>query len=314
MGLINQDNRTKQDLTHTRTPEDVMRRLAKNVQITSDEVKGLTVEVKGKVDGKDIISTINQSAEAVTIDASKVNLNGYVTVSDLSGSGTTTINGSNITTGTISANRVTGGTLEGSNIKCGSNFYVDTTGKATAKDLDVTGGSMVLTRDSTVGGAPLTINHTYNNVLYTATMGAGALHFKTAGVTRASFSAGTTSARLYMYGSDGVLRIQGDASNGNITCVSLTQTSKEEEKKNFKKLENALDIVKDVDIYKYNMKDEKETDKKHIGFVIGDKFNYRKEITSSENDGVDTYSMVSVLWKAVQEQQKEIEELKKVIK
>jgi hypothetical protein len=29
---------------------------------------------------------------------------------------------------------------------------------------------------------------------------------------------------------------------------------------------------------------------------------------------VDLYSMVSVLWKAVQEQQKEIEELKKVIK
>ena len=100
----------------------------------------------------------------------------------------------------------------------------------------------------------------------------------------------------------------------NITCVSLTQTSKEEEKKNFKKLKNALDIVKDVDIYEYNLKFEKDKDKKHIGFVIGDKYNYRKEITSIENDGVDTYSMISVLWQAVKEQQEQIEELKKKVK
>lgn len=108
--------------------------------------------------------------------------------------------------------------------------------------------------------------------------------------------------------------ITANGNTGNITCVSLTQTSKEEYKKNFEKLENALDIVKATDIYKYNLKNEKETDKKHIGIVIGDSFNYRKEITSKENDGVYLYSMVSVLWKAVQEQQKEIEELKKVIK
>ena len=283
-----------------------------NIQVKKD-LGEISLEVGEKVSKGEVISSINLSPESATIQASKINLQGYVTASDLAGSGTTIINGANITTGTISANRVTGGTLEGSNIKCGNNFYVDTTGKATAKDLDVTGGSMVLTRDSTLGGAPLTINHTYNNVLYTATMGAGALHFKTAGVTRASFSAGTTSARLYMYGSDGVLRIQGDASNGNITCVSLTQTSKEEEKKNFKKLENALDIVKDVDIYEYNLKFEEDKDKKHIGFVIGDNYKYRKEITSSENDGVDLYSMVSVLWQAVKEQQQEIEELRKLV-
>ena len=93
----------------------------------------------------------------------------------------------------------------------------------------------------------------------------------------------------------------------------ITQTSLATEKKNFERLENALEIVKNVDIYKYNMKNENNTDKKHIGFVIGDKYNYREEITSLNNDGVDTYSMVSVLWQAVKEQQKEIEELKERI-
>jgi len=102
--------------------------------------------------------------------------------------------------------------------------------------------------------------------------------------------------------------------NGNITCVSLTQTSKEENKKNIEKFENGLDVVKNTDIYKYNFNVENDDTKKHIGFVIGNNYKYREEITSSDNDGADIYSMVSVLWKAVQEQQEEIEKLKKQIK
>ena len=117
-----------------------------------------------------------------------------------------------------------------------------------------------------------------------------------------------------MHNTNGDITINQNGSTGNITCVSLTQTSSADKKKNFEKLEDALDIVKDVDIYMYNFKFEKDTDKKHVGFIIGDNFKYRKEITSQKNDSAELYSMVSVLWKAVQEQQKEIEELKKVIK
>ena len=106
--------------------------------------------------------------------------------------------------------------------------------------------------------------------------------------------------------------INGDT--GNITCVSLTQTSKEENKKNFEKLTNAKDILNQVDIYKYNFKDEDDNIKKSIGFVIGDDFNYSEEITSTNNDGANIYSMVSVLWQVVKEQQEEIKELKEMIK
>ena len=102
--------------------------------------------------------------------------------------------------------------------------------------------------------------------------------------------------------------------NGNITCVSLTQTSKEETKKNFEKLTNAKEILKSTDIYKYNFKNETENVKKHIGLVIGDKFNYSEDITAPNNDGVDIYSMISVLWQVVKEQQEEIEKLKEMIK
>ena len=95
-----------------------------------------------------------------------------------------------------------------------------------------------------------------------------------------------------------------------IQCPLFTPTSLEEKKKNFEKLQSGLDIIKDIDIYKYNMKDEEDDTKKHIGFVIGDKYKYNKEITSKNNDGADLYSFVSVCCKAIQEQQEEIQELK----
>ena len=47
--------------------------------------------------------------------------------------------------------------------------------------------------------------------------------------------------------------------------------------------------------------------------VIGDNYNYSEEITSKNNDGVDIYSMVSVCFKAIQEQQETIENLLKRI-
>ena len=78
-------------------------------------------------------------------------------------------------------------------------------------------------------------------------------------------------------------------------------------------LEEAIDILNNTDIYKYNLKSQDDIKKKHIGFVIGDNFNYSSKITSEDNDGVDNYSMTSVLYPIVKEQQAQIEELKKEI-
>jgi phage minor structural protein len=65
--------------------------------------------------GNTIASLINQTATDITIEASKVNLNGYVTITNLSTPGQTIIDGSNITTGTMSADRIFGGWLRFSN-------------------------------------------------------------------------------------------------------------------------------------------------------------------------------------------------------
>ena len=80
-----------------------------NLQVQAAEISST---VSKKVNEDEIISKINQTPEQVTIDASKVNLSGYVTISNLAGDGTTVINGSNITTGEISADRISGGTLK----------------------------------------------------------------------------------------------------------------------------------------------------------------------------------------------------------
>ena len=93
----------------------------------------------------------------------------------------------------------------------------------------------------------------------------------------------------------------------------LYQTSQKENKKNFEKVEKAIDLLKKIEIYKYNMKYENDGDKKHIGFVIGDDFNYIKEVTSADDKNVDIYSFISLCCKAIQEQQEQIEDLQKQI-
>lgn len=54
-----------------------------------------------QVGNNEIISKINVSPENITISANKIDLQGYVTLTDLSTSGQTVINGANITTGLI---------------------------------------------------------------------------------------------------------------------------------------------------------------------------------------------------------------------
>mgnify|MGYP004669493841 CR=1 FL=1 len=109
-----------------------------------------------------------------------------------------------------------------------------------------------------------------------------------------------------------------DISGGNITCASLTQTSLEKNKKNFEIFKSGIEEVMKTDIYKYNLKSEQDNKKKHLGFVIGKKYNYSKLITVIDDDGneigVDNYSMTSLCLQAIKEQQLIIQNLENRIK
>lgn len=80
----------------------------------------MSSEISKKVGDNEIISKINQTAESIQIQASRVDLAGYVTFTNLSTSGQTTIDGGNITTGTIDASTVTVNNINASNISSGT--------------------------------------------------------------------------------------------------------------------------------------------------------------------------------------------------
>ena len=100
---------------------------------------------------------------------------------------------------------------------------------------------------------------------------------------------------------------------GAVSASSFVNTSLASEKKNFKKLDKALDIVKEADIYSYNWKDENRKANKHYGLVIGEDYNTPEEFKSNDGKGIDLYATMSICLQAIKEQQEQIEELRKEI-
>ena len=105
-----------------------------------------------------------------------------------------------------------------------------------------------------------------------------------------------------------------EISASGITTPKLTQTSLESIKKNITKFtKNATDIINNSDIYEYNLKSDEDTDKKMIGFVIGDKYRTPAEVIEKNGQAVELYSAIGILWKAVQELSARVEQLEKEV-
>ena len=79
---------------------------------------------------------------------------------------------------------------------------------------------------------------------------------------------------------------------------------------------NALREVLNSDVYFYDLKDQSKSvwkEGRHIGFVIGDGYNVSQDILDGGGGAIDMYSALAIAYKAIQEQQEEIEELKSKI-
>lgn len=209
--------------------------------------------------------------------------------------------------------------LTGDNVIIKSNnFNVDKNGNMNCNNANITGGNLNIESTLSNPTVKITGNNYFSNlktqlyglgIISNVSDGSDALPLSRLGISSYNNALiGELTLRENIGGS------QTDITPYGVVTPTLTQTSLEENKKNFEKLENGLSIINNTEIYKYNLKNEKDEDKKHIGFVIGDNFKYSKKITSLNNDGVDTYSMVSVAYKAIQEQQEQIEQLQKEIK
>ena len=197
--------------------------------------------------------------------------------------------------------------LTGDNVIITSNnFNVDSSGNmtcnsATMKDSQIQGGNLKMWGNSLLDGVRV-FSDASQSTEYMAYMVSDSIGINKGSHSSAILADSISVGSSIMY-------------EDYIKTPYVTQTSLAESKKNFEKLkENALNIIKTIDIYKYNLKNEQDTDKKHIGFVIGDNYNYSKEVTSLDNTGVDNYSFTSLCCKAIQELSQQVESLQNEIK
>ena len=100
--------------------------------------------------------------------------------------------------------------------------------------------------------------------------------------------------------------------NGPVTATSFNPQSRVELKENIRKFDmEALRLINNTDIYSYNYKNDKNS--KTIGLIIGDGYKTPREVMS-KNEAINMYSMSSLGWKAIQELDKKIEKLIKILK
>ena len=162
----------------------------------------------------------------------------------------------------------------------------------------ITGGSVRITGPSTPSNPYLSITTGQDKGLYVWSDGVHVMDYSTGYAV-----IGTETA-------DGYAQLNG----AFVNAYGFNNISLESKKKNFEKLQSALDIINSIDIYKYNYKSDDDDKKKHIGLVIGDDYNYSEEVTSADNTSVDIYSLVGVCVKAIQELQSQIEKYKETEK
>lgn len=128
----------------TPAPEDDASAIAANKAAIEVNADGISSKVsKTDYNGQTIASLINQSATDASINAQKINLTGYVTASSLTASGTTTIDGSRITTGYISADRIAAQSIKAAKIDLANLFSQS----ITASNMHITGGSINMVAD-----------------------------------------------------------------------------------------------------------------------------------------------------------------------
>lgn len=168
------------------------------VNVTSKEISTL---VKEKVGKTEVISSINQSAEAVKVKANKIEIDGLLTA--INNNTTTTINGDKITTGSITASQIKSGTITADKVSSD----VITTNNFSSQNINadrITAG--------TLNAANINLRGTYLSPTYSEIGGM-------------SVSGGTISnARMKMNTADGILSVF-NSSGGSMILSNAARLS-----------------------------------------------------------------------------------------
>lgn len=147
----------------------------------------------------------------------------------------------------------------------------------------------------------------------------GGLRFK--GATNTYIQATSSIINFYTSqfnsGSTAIMRVGAAVEiNSNLSVTGTingqSYTSKRELKKNIEPMkDNALSKVINSPVYKYNYIDDLDGEQKYTGLIIDEA---PVDVVNMDGNTINIYSMTSVLWKAVQEQQEQIAQLQQQLK
>lgn len=223
----------------------------------------------------------------------------------------------------IVADAITTGKLTAIEIENGAGFKVTADGQMECTNAQINGGNINLVDTNNGGGAFVVSSPDYKNAMICLSRGiehsddTGHYFVLATEHGQGLFFINASGAGIRFDSTDGSykLRLTGGsavAENGTWEAGSL-----ESRKKNIEEYrENAKEIVNGHKIYSYLYNTDEDGAKKHYGFVIpaseDSAYKAPKECMSS-GEGIDTYSMCAILWKAVQEMSAEIETLKERI-
>ena len=253
------------------------------------------------------ISLKDENGNTIDSKSGTIQMTGLVKFSDLSGSGTTTINGSNITTGTISANRLDTSTINSSSGSiAGWTITNDSLDSATAgmsnghyfafyvKNDDVTPYYVTLSGD-------LVCNSLLINGLPTMKTSA------------------ETGKQIITYYVDGNQLITTTENSLYVVLPDSIISDKNKKTKIKSTLVKGIDIIKQMDFVQFDWKGNRQHE--DIGIIAQDVEKINKYLVSDIKlpDGTDSKifnssRMILVNSKAIQELYEEIEKLKERIK
>jgi len=258
-----------------------------------EETVSAVADDNGEITSASILLAINKDESQAQIKANKISLEGYTSINgglNIEENGDVNVASGHVLLNTTSSNN---------NIK----VYNPNTGDIVSINPD----NIYMMRNSDNFGAGFTIQTSPNNDDYIEMI------FTGNNQSNIGTSIGTEGISYHSSTlTDFSVNNQGKTFVRDGEYISWQQYSKVELKKNINKLNiNAIDIIKDADIYEFNYKIEKDEDKKHVGFIIGEKYKTPQEFISNDGKGIDTATVVGILAKAIQEQQIEIENLKK---
>lgn len=266
----------------------------------------INAEVEKKVDeetitGAYLILKINGDTSEAKLNADKIELSANDILNLLAG------NTINLTSKNIVISSTNFNVDKNGNMTCNN---ANVSGTITSSNATITGGKIKVSGVGSAGDL-LRVENSNNSseFSYIQPVGAG---FVGSGGRIDIVAEGDSSSRsnIDVRDSDGISSIYGS----EIRTPKLTQTSLESIKKNISKFnKHATDIINNSDIYEYNLKSDKDTDKKLIGFIIGNNYKTPTEVISKTGQAIEHGSAIGILWKAVQELSARVEQLEKEV-